>query len=207
MNVISIIPKYLPLIATVLLTGCIPIPVDTPPIASGEFPYHFDREPYVNPRIVEELNGTLADLHPSVVAIDLMAANASNRFPLDYTTRDFNGTLVEYEREPGHGQFFYRHIARTLQGLDIVYCADSGGGSGTFVSLLFLKMRRDTAMDAMKEGGSERERVLLEMVGSVALGDRYDGKIEYADGVLTIGPDESMMKHGGRVTEQKIVVE
>ncbi len=47
---------------------------------------------------------------------------------------------------------------------------------------------------------------MLKTLGSIVLGDRYDGEITYDGKALRIGADQSMMKHGQRLKEEIIPV-
>ncbi len=54
----------------------------------------------------------------------------------------------------------------------------------------------------MNEAGTFTERLILKSLGSVALGDRYDGKITYENGILVIGPDEGWYGRGNSVAQR-----
>ena len=65
-----------------------------------------------------------------------------------------------------------------------------GGGSGVFGSVCLLSFENDICLsyDA-KPNLSGRNRLILKILGTISLGDRYEGMIHYTDGRLIIGPD------------------
>jgi hypothetical protein len=166
---------------------------DVPP-ASEQSRYSFVQEEYIHPRIVQELNGWISDRDQTVAAVDLVAANKSNRFYGAFWVRKVDKRLWvgwnDRERE-----FSYSHVATSRSGVHMVECSDRGGGTGIFKSILLFAFDCDRSLD---EGSSgvlfTRERILLKTLGSIGLGDRYAGTIEYRDGLLSIGPDEGWFK-------------
>jgi hypothetical protein len=158
--------------------------------------YSFEHEDFVHPLIVRDLLGWLSDPVATVVAVDLTAANRSNRFFSEFSRRVGNGrTWIEWvgdERE----SFAYAHIATSPSGIQMVECYDCGGGSGVFGSIGLFSLEHDRALINIGVSMSSQIRVLLKTLGAVPLGDRYQGHISYTNGVLTIGPDEGWFKRG-----------
>ncbi len=150
----------------------------------------------------------MADPNPITTSIDLDEAIGSNQYHGDFSTNTFNGNIwIEYKRKQGYGFFAYRYIAKTPSGTRIVMCADSGGGSGTFMNLLLIKFSRSEFINGSYKGIAKEQRDVIEQVGYIVLGDRYNGEITYKDGTLTIGADTSMMMHGGRDKVQIIAID
>jgi len=158
--------------------------------------YSFSREEYVHPLIVRELLGWLSDRGATIVSIDLATANRSNRFYGDFSVVNGNSTVwVEWRSE--RESFRYRHIATSPSGVHMVECYDSGGGTGLFGSVCLLALEQDRSLyEDSEQGLFARERVLLKTLGSISLGDRYAGDIEYRDGLLTIGADRGWFQRG-----------
>jgi hypothetical protein len=168
-------------------------------------PYSFTHEQYVHPRIVEELVGWLSDSAAAITSIDLRAGNDSNRFFGAFEIRTGgDGTWVEQRHADG-GYFAYRHVATTPAGTHILRCAWSGGGTGTFNSILLVAVEADTVLDGSAK--RFRTRLLLRSVGSIGLGDRYAGRVTYGNGVLRVGADENPRRFGGRVAPQSIPID
>lgn len=168
--------------------------------------YSFTRQEFVNPRIVQELIGWISDSAETVTQIDLVEANKSNRFYVnEIVKRKINEqewVLVEYGQ--GEGFFGYSYIGTSPSGVHILKCMENLGGQSTFYTLLLLSLNADESIDPKGDGTQTRERVMLKTLGSIILGDRYEGKIKYDGKVLRIGPDQSMMKHGQRLKEESI---
>ena len=77
----------------------------------------------------------------------------------------------------------------------MVECYDCGGGSGIFGYVALFCLDPDRALgDSCSETIFTRERSVLKTLGSISLGDRYEGKIIYKDKFLTISPDEGRIK-------------
>ena len=163
--------------------------------------YSFVREEFIHPLIVKKLLGWLSDTEESIAAVNLTSANQSNRFFGAFTHYRYKGTLfVKWENS---GQFFvYRHIATSPSGIEMVDCTYCGGGSGRFRSIGLFCLEQDRAVEhAQVEttaamGVLTRERAIIKTLGSIGLGDRYDGSIDYRDGVLSVGPDIGWFRRG-----------
>jgi hypothetical protein len=68
----------------------------------------------------------------------------------------------------------YAYYGATENGLLIVLASYSGGGSGDFISLHILDIASSRGFDLE---GKVYERINLTNIGSIALGDRWDGEI------------------------------
>jgi hypothetical protein len=158
-----------------------------------ECPCFFDHEPFIHPRIVEELKGYMSDSDHTIVSVDLLEANESNRFAGEFTIEDTDGIpLVGYSTPPEHeferpAFFDYRPVAVTPSGTFIVWTRDGGGGTGVFHNLLFFSLQQDSGICQHYYEVKVKERVLLKILGSVSLGDRYYGKVTYSEGILHVG--------------------
>ena len=84
----------------------------------------------------------------------------------------------------------------------MVECYVRGGGSGVFGSVGLFLLDPDRALDESCSGRlSTRDRQVLKILGSIVLGDRYEGKLTYDDKLLTIGRDEGRIKSRGRISK------
>jgi len=152
--------------------------------------FSFARPNFINPRIVQELQGFISDRNETVITVDLTAANNSNRFFGEFTIEEReDGTRIwGKEEDPNYrGFFFYSYVGTSTSGTQIVWTRDSGGGSGVFHNLLFFAMQRDSGLDQKGHEISTRERTLLKILGSISLGDRYYGNVSYQNGLLHVG--------------------
>lgn len=169
--------------------------------------YSFACDEFVHPLIVRELLGWLSDTSETVVGVDLESANRSNRFHGDFEIIDRNGRKWVRWNEPESAprEFFeYAHIAASPTGIEMVECYDCGGGGGVFGRVGLFLLDRDRALDESCSGKTyTRDRQVLNILGSIGLGDRYNGKITYEDKILTIGRDEGRFKSRGRISESR----
>jgi len=84
---------------------------------------------------------------------------------------------------------------------------EGGGGSGVFCSVALFAIQEDIALSTDNDRLELAPRIILKSLGTIPLGDRYGGKIEYVNRKLIIGADESLMKHGGRKVAVTIPIE
>jgi hypothetical protein len=166
------------------------------PSASEQSRYSFVREEYIHPRIVQELNGWISDRNQTVAAVDLVAGNRSNRFYGEFWVREVDQRLWVGCKDEQQ-EFSYSQVAKSPSGVHMIECSDRAGGTGIFKSILLLAFDCDRSLDEGPSGSLfTRERILLKTLGSVGLGDRYAGTIEYKEGLLSIGPDEGWLNRG-----------
>ncbi len=173
-----------------------------PYMSFGNCRYSFVRDEFIHPLILMELLGWLSDTDETVVAVNLTAANQSNRFFGELTpSRHDDGTLLVQWRN-GNESFTYTHIATSPSGIEMVRCWDWGGGSGVFGRVGLFYLEQDRALEYVSKHSAElkpiltRERAIIKTLGSIPLGDRYDGKITYSGGVLSVGPDVGWFERG-----------
>jgi hypothetical protein len=175
-------------------------------IALDHLRYSFVREEYIHPRILRELRGWISDRNSTVVGIDLASANQSNQFYGDIHVSESDGKIwVNWTDE--NERFGYSYIASSPSGIHIVECSDWGGGSGVFGSVQLLGLNQDRCLDPGSPNHAvARDRILINILGQVPLGDRYSGEITYKNGLLVIGPDMGWFQRG-EAAVQRIFVE
>jgi hypothetical protein len=165
--------------------------------------YSFVREEFVHPLIVRELLGWLSDPASTIVSVDLVTANQSNRFWGDFSVhKGDRGVQVEWRND--QREFFgYTHIGTSPSGVHMIECHDRTGGSGVFGSVCLLSLEQDRSLyEERARSLFTRERVLLKTLGSITLGDRYAGEITYRNGFLVIGPDEGPFRRGDEARKE-----
>ena len=159
--------------------------------------YSFARKEFVHPLIVRELLGWLSDATETVISVDIASSNRSNRFYGEFTVNDRDGRSWVKWASSEREFFAYAHIATSPSGVEMVECYDCGGGSGVFGSVGLFCLEYDRVLGKGRDGKvSTRERVILKSLGSIGLGDRYEGEITYEDGFLVIGPDNGWFNRG-----------
>ena len=176
--------------------------------------FRFSKPEFVHPEIVEELEGWISDALPVYAAVDLEGAMASNRFVRPVQTRPSPGAtpwvVAIKEDQPAtlcKPYYMYRFVGVTPSGTHLVQTAGSGGGSGIFQAVLFLRFQKDEVLSGDLQSTRTRARVILRCIGSRLLGDRYDGLVSYSNGTLTIGAGSRMDTGQTPVEESKIRVE
>ena len=175
--------------------------------------YAFDRDEFIHPRVLRQLLGPISSDGADIVGINLTETSFGYK-PNEFTIveGEEGKPLVKWDDSQeldSYGESFaYRHIATSPSGIDIVYCVDSGGGSGIFVNIGLFYLEQDRAlMHAHRHKTRERnpltrERAIIKTLGFIPLGDRYDGKITYSNGLLSIGPDVGWFDRGKGASQE-----
>lgn len=126
----------------------------------------------IHPKLVEEFESWLSDDRPpSTVMVDVAAAFGSNEYSEAVEASERG--LLRYAS--GAAWYGYEHLGQMADGTHVLRTASSGGGSGIFHNLLFVRLRED---EARTPTGHRYGRVLMEVVGHFVLGDRDDGTVE-----------------------------
>ena len=157
--------------------------------------FSFRNEEFVHPLIVRELLGWISDSRSTIVGVDLEAADRSNKFYGEFSVND-HGSVAWVQWRDADASFSYRHIATTPSRVEIVECRDWLGGSGVFGTIAFFCLDKDRTVGDVNRSISTSDRLVLKILGQCQLGDRYDGDIQYGNGVLHVGPDRRWFKKG-----------
>jgi hypothetical protein len=120
-------------------------------------------------------DGDLADSGAIWVTVDVRAAIGSNLY-FDDIKQD--GRWVNQRKTNSKAEMLeetgYAYYGATQNGLLILLASYSGGGSGDFISLHILDIASSRGFDLEAK---VYERINLTNIGSIALGDRWDGEI------------------------------
>lgn len=163
----------------------------------------FDKQPYIPPKIIQDLATWESDKGDQVVAINLADSVNSNRYFGEIKTAG-GGTPFVFSDEPDQcsddpcranpPRFGYRLIGRTPSGVYVLFTESSGGGSGRFRGLMFATVVRDKGLANYVPGAKvlrlDRERWLVRKLGELPLGDRYEGAISLQGNMLHVSRDE-----------------
>lgn len=153
--------------------------------ASGENnknEFYFYKEPYINPRIIEDMATWISDGGDQVVAINLNTTQESDRYYGDYNIRkvDDDFPYVEFEREEGYGYFSYKYIGKLSSGVEVIETFSNGGGTFTSRNLIFISFLKDKGITFDTENQKiidSKERTLISRLGSVSSYKYKDIKI------------------------------
>ncbi|MEZ6854685.1 hypothetical protein [Halodesulfovibrio aestuarii] len=148
--------------------------------------YTFHKEEFINPRIVEEMQGPLADSGSQLISVNVQNANISNQFFSEVRVRSTTPTPYVYYQEDNK-EFGYSFVGATTTGIQIVHTQSTQGGSGVYHNLLFFIF---TDTDAISFGLEvvPVTQPTLTLIGTLPLGDRFTGTISLADDTLTVLP-------------------
>lgn len=169
-----------------------------------------DKEPYINPKIVEALTSWVSDGGDQIVAIDIDRAQDSNRFccPPDGQADWGKTTSFSDEKENRTTAFGYKQIGRTHSGVHVVKTWDSSDGSAAWISLVFLVIENDyglTIEESDSKATRTRPRRLLKKLGDVFLGDRWQGQLKVEGNKVHIGKDHNWRAGGDDLDWEEIV--
>ncbi|SIN97642.1 hypothetical protein [Halodesulfovibrio marinisediminis] len=148
--------------------------------------YTFHKEEFINPKIVEAMQGPFADSGSQIVSINVHNANISNQFFSQVHVRTTNTMPYVYYKEQDN-EFGYTFVGATSSGINVVHTLSTHNGSGIFHTLLFFIF---TDSDSMTFGLEVAPKVqpTLTLIGSLPLGDRFAGTISLENDVLTVLP-------------------
>ncbi len=169
--------------------------------------YSFTRPEFLHPLIIRKLVGQVSDPYEVATGVDVAITNQSERSFGTFKVCTQRGRILVSWRAweqsilldsvERRSSYSYSHIATSESGIELVQCSDCGGGSGVFGSVAFFSWERDSGFNSCIDApDTSSERIILKSLGSIPLGDRYDGEITYEDGVLDIGPDEGWFRLG-----------
>ena len=139
----------------------------------------------VHPGCIRQLTTDVADARPVVAAVDLEGCSRANRFA---DAPEADGRILRC-RQPDAGDrgfFQYEFLGTLSSGILVARTAESGGGSGIFQELLFLRV----VVSPVVEDGTSRARDTLTLIGSESLGDRDRVAIALAGDSVTIRRQE-----------------
>ncbi|MBI5058032.1 MAG: hypothetical protein HZB61_15590 [Nitrospirae bacterium] len=147
----------------------------------------FNAEPFIHPKIIEQLSGWLSDSASDIVAIDISAAMKSNKYKDPVTTKILNNEKWVISKNVEDMMMFgYKYIGASPSGIQSLLTIENGGGTGTFYNVVFVVFQIDSFVD-FSNISERRDRILIKGIGQVSLGDRYDGEISFKDGILIVG--------------------
>ncbi|MFH1655781.1 MAG: hypothetical protein ABH954_04135 [Candidatus Omnitrophota bacterium] len=140
----------------------------------------------IHPFLVREFSNWLSDNRPPMITtVDITAAFDTNKY--QQSTIEKRGDwwfAVEQGMDgdvPFYESFDYRWLGTMANGIQVLETGASGGGSGFFMDLMFIKFSEG---EIVWENKKEKQ-LLMSIVGIYSLGDRYDGDIKvYSDKVF-----------------------
>ena len=154
--------------------------------------YSFFSSELINPRIIEDLVGWLSDCGDQVVSINVTESNSSNRYQGTITTENCNTGFPIVCSEHSEGCFSYKYLGCSYSGVHIIQTWSNGGGSGVWCNVVLVTLSQDSSVEYDSKKIDKVDRFVIKLIGSIPLGDRYEGKLSYKLGFLLISKCKGM---------------
>ncbi|GAA4496108.1 hypothetical protein [Pseudaeromonas paramecii] len=148
--------------------------------------YSFTSEPFINPAILEDLNGLISDQGDEIVSINILKSNRSNRY-YGEVNAGYDGEqkiVITYTSEKFNVS--YRYLGCSPSGIHILRLDSHYGGSGIFSNIVLVTISKDTFINVDGNNIKKEDRLILKKISSIALGDRYQGHPCYKNLLLHI---------------------
>ncbi len=151
----------------------------------------------IHPFIVKEFSNWLSDNRPPMITtVDVAAASDTNKYMDSEIEKRDNWLFAKTEEMDGdvrlYESFGYHWIGRLANGVHVLETGSSGGGSGFFMDLMFVKFSEGEIFWENKK----ENQLLMTIVGTYSLGDRYEGEIRI-DGNKVLIPASADQRGGG----------
>ncbi len=156
----------------------------------------------VHPFLVKEfLNWLSDDRPPMITTVDVSAAFNTNKYQNDEVENQDDWWGVEWQEDleitTAYCSFGYQWLGKLEDGTHVLEVADWGGGSGVFMDLLFVTFSEGEILWK----GKKEKQLLMSIVGTYTLGDRYEGEIKVLPNKVII-PASSSYVGGGSIDEE-----
>ncbi len=154
--------------------------------------YSFINQQWINPRILEDLVGWISDSGNQIVSINITESNQSNRYLGEVTNKEMHDGFPRVTSSYDEGWFSYQYLGKSFSGVHLVRTWCNGGGSGIFCNIVLVTLSSDSALESRANDNKKTSRFVIKLIGSLPLGDRYEGSISYKFGLLTIPACQGM---------------
>ena len=133
----------------------------------------------IHPFLLHEFSNWLSDDRPPMITtVDVAAAFDTNKYQQSTIQLRDGCVFVERREEdkgvPIYESFDYQRLGKMANGIHVLETTENGGGSGFFMNLIFVRFSEG---EIMFENKNEKQ-LLMSIVGTYRLGDRYEGKVE-----------------------------
>ncbi len=151
----------------------------------------------IHPFILREFSNWLSDNRPPMITtVDVSAASDTNKYMDSEIEKRDNWLFAKTEEMDGdvrlYESFGYHWIGRLANGVHVLETGSSGGGSGFFMDLMFVEFSEG---EIFWENKKEKQ-LLMTIVGTYSLGDRYEGDIKI-NGNKVLIPASADQRGGG----------
>jgi len=132
----------------------------------------------IHPGLVNEFSSWISDKgFPTTISVDIAAPHGNEYFEDDAKIDEDKNVCIDEkdENDDKTGAYFcYRRLGKLNNGLHILKTWESGGGSGVFTDLCFVRIDKDKGTF----DGQPYERLLMVIAGTYGLGEEYSGEAE-----------------------------
>ncbi|MFH1771232.1 MAG: hypothetical protein ABH872_00245 [Candidatus Omnitrophota bacterium] len=155
----------------------------------------------IHPFLVREFSNWLSDNRPPMLTtVDVIAAYDTNKYQQSDIKKRNDWWFAEQTEMDGdirlYESFGYHWLGKLENGIHVLETGSSGGGSGYFMDLMFIKFSEGKIVWEDKK----EKQLLMSIEGIYSLGDRYEGDIKvYSDKVLI--PASENQYGGGSIEE------
>src|SRR5437879_1244563 len=137
----------------------------------------------IHPLLIKQFEPWISDARPPItVEVNLTAAWDSNEYAAEFKT---NSNGVVSINLPEGASYAYRHLGRLRDGIHVLRTSDSGGGSGVFEAILFVRFR--TRLAYLADGVKQGQQIFLQVVRRYPLGDRDGAEVVVKQDHVIVG--------------------
>jgi hypothetical protein len=144
--------------------------------------FRFHGKP-IHPLLIKQFEPWVSDARPPItVEVNLTAAWDSNEYAAGFKTDSNSVVSINL---PEGASYSYRHLGRLRDGIHVLRTSDSGGGSGVFEAILFVRFR--TSLAYLADGVKQSQQIFLRVVRRYPLGDRDGAEVEVKPDQVIVG--------------------
>jgi len=137
----------------------------------------------IHPLLIKQFEPWISDERPPItVEINVTAAWDSNQYADAFKTHS-NGVVSV--KLPEGGSYAYQHLGITGNDMHVLRTFYSGGGSGSFEAVLFVRFR--TSLSYLADGVKQGEQVFLQVIRRYPLGDRDEADVTVKRDQVIVG--------------------
>ena len=152
----------------------------SPENPDAEFRFH--GKP-IHPLLVKQFEPWISDARPPItVEVNLTAAWDSNEYAAGFQTASNGVVSIDL---PERASYAYRHLGRLRDGIHVLRTSESGGGSGAFEAILFVRFR--TSLAYLADGVKQGQQIFLHVVRRYPLGDRDEAEVVVKQDHVIVG--------------------